>query len=201
MNSEGDDVASGDGFASTGATSAAEGVEELAESECWRLAASGRLGRFAVTAVDGMPEIFPMNYLVHDRRIYVRSAPGGKLRSIASRPGVAFEVDGATSTHFWSVVVHGLARRLDADDEIERSGALDLLSLSPTPKHDFIEIAPSTITGRRFSRGMRQDSGATIAPVMGAGVAARVDLNDGSRHKPEPIPHVPPLRPTPRRDR
>lgn len=170
------------------------GVEELDEAECWRLVATGGLGRFAVTAADGMPDIFPMNYLVHDRQIFVRSAPGGKLRSIAARPGVAFEVDGATTTHFWSVVVHGRAHRLDADDEITSSGVLDLASLSPTPKNDFVRVSPSTITGRRFERGSRHDHDASSA--MGAGAAAVVDLHDGSWNKPEPIPHFTPF-PTP----
>lgn len=171
------------------------GVEELDEAECWRLVSQARLGRFAVTASDGMPDVFPMNYLVNDRQIFVRSAAGGKLRSIAARPGVAFEVDGATTTHFWSVVVHGLAHRLDADDEIERSGVLELQSLNPTPKNDFVRLTPSTITGRRFERGVRADNGAPI-PQMGAEVAAVIDLHDGSWNKPERIPHLPPFLPS-----
>lgn len=134
------------------------GVEELDDEECWRLIARGSLGRLAVVAGDGMPDVFPMNFLVRDRHIFLRTAPGGKLQSVAARPAVAFEVDGATTTHFWSVVVHGLAQRLDADDAIEMSGVLDLQSLNPIPKNDFVELRPTTITGRRFPRGVRASS-------------------------------------------
>ena len=42
---------------------------------------------------------------------------------LAGGADVAFEADGVDQSFRWSVVVHGRSRRLDADDEIEASGA------------------------------------------------------------------------------
>jgi hypothetical protein len=130
---------------------ATHAIEVLPEAECWRLLVHGRLGRLAVDATDGAPDIFPVNYVASpDRRLYLRSAPGSKLMAIAALPAVAFEIDGYTDDGAWSVVVRGVAERLDADDEIEASGVLQLVSWSPTAKHDFVRITPRTISGRSF---------------------------------------------------
>lgn len=126
-------------------------VQELADEECWRLLVHGSLGRLAVQSTDGAPDIFPVNYLAsQDRRLYLRSAPGSKLMAIAAHPEVAFEIDGYTDVVAWSVVVRGTAERLDADDEIEASGVLELESWNPTAKYDFVRITPRSTTGRSF---------------------------------------------------
>lgn len=172
------------------------GVEEMNEHECWQLVEQCNFGRFAVVSATGAPEIFPMNYLVHERSILVRSAPGGKLRSVAMRADVAFEVDGATATHYWSVVVHGAAHRLAMDSEIGASGVLTLASLSPTPKNDFLRLTPAAVTGRRFpKRRAAVPPSAPIAHDRGERNAADVGhTSTSSRQKPQPIPHRPPLR-------
>ncbi|GAB3603011.1 pyridoxamine 5'-phosphate oxidase family protein [Microbacterium aureliae] len=129
---------------------AAHGVETLREDECWRLLGTRGIGRLAAIAADGGPDIFPVNTLVNDRRIYFRTGPGEKLVQVSARPRVAVEFDGGDPTWRWSVVVRGDARRMDRDDEIEASGVLDLVSLSPTPKDDFVCVEPTSVTGRRF---------------------------------------------------
>ena len=48
-------------------------------------------------------------------------------------------------------------RFVDADDEIEASGVLDLQSANPTAKNDFVCITPREITGRRFHLGEPQE--------------------------------------------
>ena len=125
-------------------------VEGLLLGECWQVLASLSLGRLAVFGPDGAPDIFPVNYLTHDERIYVRTAPGSKLMDVVRDPRVAFEVDATDGELAWSVVVRGTAARLDTDDEIEASGVLDLLSANPTVKSNFVRITPREITGRRF---------------------------------------------------
>lgn len=129
---------------------APHGVESLRVEECWRLVGERALGRLAVIGADGGPDVFPVNTLVRGRRIYLRSGPGEKLVQLAARPRVAVEFDGGEPPWRWSVVVRGTARRLDRDDEIEESGVLELVSLSPTPKHDFVRVDPASVTGRRF---------------------------------------------------
>lgn len=129
---------------------AAHAVEILRTDDCWALLRDGGVGRLALVSFDGAPDLYPVDFTVHDDRLYVRSGPGPKLAAIAARPQVAFETDGGDDGCRWSVVVRGEAARLDRDDEIEASGVLDLVSSSPTPKHDFLRITPNRLSGRRF---------------------------------------------------
>lgn len=125
-------------------------VEELTEAACWKLLQMGQIGRMAVTAQDGV-DIFPIDYLVVDKAIFFRSAPGRKLVNLTADPVVAFEADGVLDRRRWSVVVRGKAHRLNSDSEIEASGVLHLKSHSPTAKWNYVGITPSSITGRSFT--------------------------------------------------
>ncbi len=127
----------------------AHAVRTLNDDACWELLRSGSLGRLAVAADDGV-DVFPVNYLVDRGTILFRSAPGTKLVDLVHDPVVAFEADGADELHRWSVVVRGVARRLDADDEIEGSGVLGLATLTSTAKFNYVRITPRVVTGRRF---------------------------------------------------
>ena len=124
----------------------------LETHQCWALLRSATLGRLAVVAEYGV-DVFPVNYLVDHDTIVFRSAPGTKLLDITHDPVVAFEVDAVDDVHRWSVVVRGQARRLDSDDEIERSGVLDLSTRTPTAKHLYVRITPRVVTGRRYRWG------------------------------------------------
>jgi nitroimidazol reductase NimA-like FMN-containing flavoprotein (pyridoxamine 5'-phosphate oxidase superfamily) len=127
-----------------------EAVEVLSETECWELLHRVALGRLAVVTPDGA-DIYPMNFTVHDRAIYVRSAPGHKLIDLTAAPAVAFEADGRESHTHWSIVIRGQARRLAADEEIEASGILQLRSATQWAKWNYVRITPVQITGRRFT--------------------------------------------------
>jgi hypothetical protein len=163
-------------------------VQELPDAECWRLLVHGNVGRLAVQLTDGTPDIFPVNYVASkDHRLYIRSAPGTKLMAIAAHHDVAFEIDGFSDVAAWSVVVHGVADRLDADDEIEASGVLALASWSPTAKHDFVRITPRTTTGRSF----RLASHTASIPVTSA--SGGEPRSDRSR-PPQVIPSFAPSR-------
>ncbi|MFT4213718.1 MAG: pyridoxamine 5'-phosphate oxidase family protein [Microbacterium sp.] len=135
-------------------------VEGLPLAECWDVLRAAPHGRLAVLDADGAPDVFPVTHLVHDDQLFVRSGPGAKLVAIARDDRVAFEVDGLEGGLAWSVVVRGTARRLDADDEIEASGILDLVSAMPTEKFVFLQITPAHIDGRRFrvASGAARDS-------------------------------------------
>ena len=85
-------------------------VEGLRLNECWEVLASLTIGRLAVLGADGAPDLFPVDYLTHGERIYVRTAPGSKLMDVARDPRVAFEVDAVGDGLAWSVVVRGTAR-------------------------------------------------------------------------------------------
>jgi len=164
-------------------------VEELDTVRCWQLLESATLGRLDIEGRDGHPDMFPVNYLVHNGNIFIRSAPGSKLRSIAKHPGVAFEIDGETRNYHWSVVVQASAHRLDVDADIEASGVLGLISDSPTAKENFIRLTPETVTGRRFPKLNRP--GMARAPLS---ESTPIEGREGRNLKPDPIPHFAPLR-------
>ena len=129
-------------------------VDVLGDEESWHLLAGARIGRLAVS-IDGGVDIFPINYVVADRVIFFRTAPGSKLMDLTKHPVVALETDGTHKRRRWSVVVKGTAIRLGSDEEIEASGVLSLHSLVPTEKWNYVRIAASSITGRRFTSSRR----------------------------------------------
>ena len=128
-------------------------VEGLKLAECWQALASASLGRLAVLGSDGAPDIFPMNYVVHDEQIYLRSAPGAKLMAIVRDSRVAFEADAVVDGMVWSVVLRGRAERITDPAELARAEKLPLRPFLATVKTNFVRIAPGTISGRYFRFG------------------------------------------------
>jgi len=133
-------------------------VDVLGDEASWHLLASTDLGRLAVSidgggdgGGDGGVDIFPINYVVADRVIFFRTAPGSKLMDLTKHPIVALETDGTLHRRRWSVVVKGSAVRLGLDEEIEASGVLALHSQVPTEKWNYVRITASSITGRQFT--------------------------------------------------
>lgn len=132
---------------------------DLDESTCWSLLSGSSFGRIALRSGEGV-EIFPVNHLVRDGAIYFRSAPGEKLRLLTGGVAVAFEADGVVDRDRWSVVVHGTARRLDVDTEIEASGVLGLRPDFPRDRMwNYVRITPDRLTGRAFrARTAREEA-------------------------------------------
>ena len=131
-------------------TSPAPEVEVLNETTCWELLASTDLGRLAIATADG-PDIFPVNFLVKDQVVFFSSAPGSKLVELTANPLVAFEADGIQDRKRWSVVLRGLATRLSFDTDITESGVLELGTMTPSDKWNYVRISPTVVTGRRFA--------------------------------------------------
>ncbi len=125
------------------------GAEKLDVETCWDLLAEERIGRVIFTEGDDI-EVFPVNFSIGGRSVLFRSAPGTKLELVASHPRVAFEVDHHADDVAWSVILWGVASRLDADDEIEHSGVLGLVSWTPDEKYNYVRITPDRVSGRRF---------------------------------------------------
>jgi hypothetical protein len=126
------------------------GVVALDDTECWQLLGRSGLGRLAV-AVLGEPDIFPVNYILVDHGIIFRTAQGTKLASLTVDSRVAFEIDGVDerSGTAWSVVAHGTAEVLDADD-IPGTGGRQVTSWHRAPKPLIVRISVDSLTGRRF---------------------------------------------------
>lgn len=120
----------------------------LPESESWKLLTTVGVGRLAVSTDDGA-DIFPITHHVHEGAVYFRTAPGTKLAAVVANPRVAFEADGTRDDRPWSVVVRGVAHRLDVDDEILSSGVLDVITPVDGDQWNYVRINPVAVTGRR----------------------------------------------------
>jgi nitroimidazol reductase NimA-like FMN-containing flavoprotein (pyridoxamine 5'-phosphate oxidase superfamily) len=127
-------------------------VLELNDEQSWRLLEGTRHGRLVVS-VAGEPDIFPVNYVTADRKIYLRTAPGNKLAQLTINSAVLFETDGILSDEAWSVVLRGTARVLSNSAELEAVEALGLKTWVPTLKDFYVEIVPTSVSGRHFQFG------------------------------------------------
>jgi len=126
------------------------GLVELSEAECWELLEANRAGRVAVS-VGTTPDIFPVNYVVRDGEIMIRTEAGTKLAAATMMTSVAFEIDqfDEEAHKGWSVVVKGRGREPSTMDELV---ALDELGVEPwvdASKSRWLAISPREITGRR----------------------------------------------------
>ena len=135
------------------------GLRVLSDAECWAHIRSRTIGRLAV--VNGnRPDIFPVNYMVDDDKIVVRTAEGTKLAAAIATGTVAFEIDDIdeSAKAAWSVVVHGDAREPRTVEEVLHDHALELEPWARAgDKLRFIEISPTQITGRAIPDAV-QDS-------------------------------------------
>jgi len=138
-------------------------VTLLDASECWQLLAGCQLGRLATSVAD-QPEIFPINYAVHDGVIYFRTAEGTKLVSTLINDKVAFEVDQYDRSSGWSVIVTGVAREVTHTDELRTVDSLGLKSWVSETKHRHVRIDAGAISGRRFVFGEEPEDVPGIDP-------------------------------------
>jgi nitroimidazol reductase NimA-like FMN-containing flavoprotein (pyridoxamine 5'-phosphate oxidase superfamily) len=134
------------------------GLEVLSEQECWLLLEAAHIGRLAVSIGD-RPEIFPVNYVVAGddaagRVIVFLTAPGSKLAGAVLGRSVAFEIDAADPLFHtgWSVVLQGTAAEIEGLEELMDAEALPLRPWGPTPKHNYVRISPTSVSGRRILR-------------------------------------------------
>lgn len=125
------------------------GLEVLSEQECLRLLSRVPLGRIVFTD-QALPAVQPVNFLLADGRIVIRTAAGSKLTTAARNAVVAFEADSfdACARTGWSVVVVGQAR-VAGEGELHGLRHLPLHTWNPDEDDHYILITPELITGRR----------------------------------------------------
>jgi len=127
-------------------------ILELDDEQSWELLKATKHGRIVVS-VAGEPDIFPVNYVTSGQKIYLRTAPGNKLAQLTINSRVLFETDGILSDEAWSVVLRGSARVLTTSAELEAVEALELKTWVPTLKDFYVEILPTSVSGRHFLFG------------------------------------------------
>ncbi|HSL56562.1 MAG TPA: pyridoxamine 5'-phosphate oxidase family protein [Acidimicrobiales bacterium] len=123
-------------------------LEVLDEAACWRLLTTQPVGRLIVL-VDGRIEVFPINYAVHERAVYVRTAPGTKVAGVGGE--AVFEVDEAAwmLTQGWSVIARGRLEAVTDPDEIAAAEQLPLRPWADSDKPHFLRLVTEEITGRQ----------------------------------------------------
>lgn len=125
----------------------------LPEDECWRLLATHepRLGRVGFRA-DGGTAIYPMNYAVAGRCVYLRTDPSSNLAAVAEGQDVAFEVDDVDADweRGWSVLAQGRLSEVVDADELEQRRELRLRAWAPGQRLHLLRLDIARISGRRI---------------------------------------------------
>ncbi|GAA1699514.1 pyridoxamine 5'-phosphate oxidase family protein [Microbacterium sediminicola] len=127
-------------------------VTSLSDAESWERLAGVQLGRL-VTHVGDVLDIYPVNFVVDDDSIVFRTAEGSKLVELTVNDEVLFEADAYTDDTAWSVVVRGIAHRMDTESEIEAADQLPLAPWVPTLKYNYVRVRAQSLSGRAFVRG------------------------------------------------
>lgn len=126
------------------------GLEVLDLQECLSLLAAAPLGRIVFTH-SALPAIQPVNFLLHDGDVIIRTNPGSKLAA-AAQAIVAFEIDDydPVDRTGWSVVVVGHARHVTDPYDVAALRELPLETWAPGGRDQFLRIVPAIVTGRRI---------------------------------------------------
>jgi hypothetical protein len=122
-------------------------LKVLEPDECWSRLATTSVGRLAAVGDDGVILVLPVNFLVDERSIVFRTAPGAVLDHLHRGP-VTFQVDAVDPNRHvgWSVLVHG---RAVVDAQPCDHGAAPE-PWAPGPRRHVVRIHASRITGREL---------------------------------------------------
>jgi nitroimidazol reductase NimA-like FMN-containing flavoprotein (pyridoxamine 5'-phosphate oxidase superfamily) len=129
------------------------GLEILDRGESLGLLAGSAVGRLAIS-VGALPVILPVNFVLDDERILIRTGDGTKLDAALRDAVVAFEVDDfdAFDHSGWSVCVTGMAREVRDPDDLERIADLPLPHWTPKGVSHIVAVSMDLVSGRRLRR-------------------------------------------------
>ena len=126
-------------------------LQHLPPEECRDLLTVKSVGRVAFNGPDG-PQVLPVNYVVHRRSIFFRTAAGSALGDAMRNTRVAFEIDDIDEylQSGWSVVAVGEAEVVDDQDLlVELWGDQGPKPWAIGLRTQFVRITPTRLTGRR----------------------------------------------------
>jgi hypothetical protein len=125
----------------------------LTTAESWRLLASTSLGRIVFT-LHAMPAIRPVNHLIDNETVIIRSHLGAAIVGRATADGavVCYEADDIDPVRHtgWSVIVTGMARLVRDPAAVTRYEQL-LQPWADGQMDHVIAITPHLITGLRLA--------------------------------------------------
>jgi nitroimidazol reductase NimA-like FMN-containing flavoprotein (pyridoxamine 5'-phosphate oxidase superfamily) len=130
-----------------------DSLRRLSHDECLHLLAGRRLGRVSVS-IGALPAILPVNYVLWNDDVVIRTAPGTKLSAALMGAVVGFEVDDTTDDPAggWSVLVVGHASEIRNLAVLERVRELPLETWAPGQRDRFVSIPTEHVSGRAFGR-------------------------------------------------
>jgi nitroimidazol reductase NimA-like FMN-containing flavoprotein (pyridoxamine 5'-phosphate oxidase superfamily) len=122
-------------------------LSSIARDECVVLLRWEIVGRLAVAAPGQAPLVVPVNFVLSGDRPVFRTDDGEKLERLKEQP-VSFQVDRFDWFRRigWSVLVQGSAAEISAAD----AEALGIEPWAPGAKDHYVQIIPTSITGRRI---------------------------------------------------
>ena len=130
-------------------------IMEIPYEQCEQLLRAGVFGRVAFNRSTG-PEIVPVNYVVVDGAVLLRTSPGSLLDRFAGGAALVFEVDHADYErwHGWSVVARGRGERVAAEEltNEERRTPGPPAWVTRTDE-SWVRLRWMTLTGRRLGSG------------------------------------------------
>jgi uncharacterized protein len=126
-------------------------LEILTPAECLALAATAPIGRIVFTD-RALPAVQPVNFVIDNGNIIIRTTQGSKLAAATRNAIVAFETDhfDAQATTGWSVTMIGRAQAIRDPNETNRLARLPLHTWAPGRRDRYIRIHPEHINGRRI---------------------------------------------------
>ena len=126
------------------------GLEVLTSDECLRLLRSQTLGRIALSS-GALPVVLPVNFVVLDERILIRTRNGTRLARAAQNAVVAFEVDqfDAVTGEGWSVMVQGFARHVEGQPDLVFARDAPLARWLDPRDSMHVEVSIDIVSGRR----------------------------------------------------
>ena len=131
-------------------------LEILSKEECWRLVGLSAVGRLAVIAADGSPEIYPLNIAADGESVVFRTDPGSKLAALQAMPTIALEVDAFDfeAREGWSVLLVGRAEEV-AGKALTQARQLPLAPWSVGEKARWFRLTPTRVSGRAIGERAR----------------------------------------------
>lgn len=130
------------------------GLEVLSRAQCLALLATMPVGRIVYTE-RALPAIRPVNFVVHDDMVVIRTSGRGSLAAAADGAVVAFETDQFTDVPRtgWSVTVLGRAREVTDPEHLRELTGLGLEAWTPVMQDHYLVISIEAISGRRIPTG------------------------------------------------
>jgi uncharacterized protein len=124
-------------------------------AECLRLLASVPVGRLIFT-VNALPTVRPMNFVLVDGFIVLRTAAQSTAARKIDGAIVAFEADELDTANCcgWSVVVTGRAEVVKDAEMITRYRAVPLVPWAPGVRDQFVTITTEPVEGLRVRRAI-----------------------------------------------